>query len=68
MQYNLDFKNLPNNINEILKENNSTLIGIRDLFISDDKVFISMMVKNEDGVTINLYYADLNLKKINHDN
>ena len=62
---NLDFKNLPNNINEILKENNSTLIGIRDLFISDDKVFISMMVKNEDGVTINLYYADLNLKKIN---
>ena len=62
---NLNFKNLPNNINEILKENNSTLIGIRDLFISDNKVFISMMVKNEDGVTINLYYADLNLKKIN---
>ena len=62
---NLNFKNLPNNINEILKENNSTLIGIRDLFISDNKVFISMMVKNENGVTINLYYADLNLKKIN---
>ena len=62
---NLDFKNLPNNINEILKEDNSTLIGIRDLFISDNKVFISMMVKNENGVTINLYYADLNLKKIN---
>ena len=62
---NLDFKNLPNNINEILKENNSTLIGIRDLFISDNKVFISMMVKNENGITINLYYADLNLKKIN---
>ncbi len=62
---NLNFKNLSNNINEILKENNSSLIGIRDLFISDNKVFISMMIKNKNGVTINLYYADLNLKKIN---
>ena len=61
----LNFKSLPNNINEILKENNSTLIGIRDLFISNNKVFISMMIKNKNGVTINLYCADLNFKKIN---
>ena len=61
----LDFKNLPNNINEILSKNNSTLIGIRDLFISNNKVLISMMIKNENGITINLYTANLNLEKIN---
>ena len=62
---NLDFKNLPNNIYEILSKNNSTLIGIRDLFISNNKIFISMMIKNENGITINLYNANLNLEKIN---
>ncbi len=61
----LDFKNLPNNINEILVKSNSTLIGIRDLFIINNKVFISMMTRNENGITINLYNGDLNLKKIN---
>ena len=61
----LDFKNLPNNINEILSKNNSTLIGIRDLFISNNKILISMMIKNENGITINLYTANLNLEKIN---
>ena len=62
---NLDFKNLPNNIYEILSKNNSTLIGIRDLFISNNKIFISMMIKNENGITINLYNANFNLEKIN---
>ncbi len=61
----LQFKDLPNNINEILEENNSILIGIRDLFIHNNQIFISMMIKNFKGITINLYKADLNLERIN---
>ena len=61
----LKFKDLPNNINEILNENNYQLFGIRDLYFQNDQVFISMMVKNENGITINIYKADLNFDKIN---
>ena len=61
----LNFTNLPNNINEILNQNNSELIGIRDLFIDNDKILISMMTKDERGVTIDIYMADLNYKKLN---
>ena len=61
----LKFKELPNNINEILEENNLQLIGIRDLFFYNNQIFISMMIKNENGITINIYNADLNYKKIN---
>ena len=61
----LKFKELPNNINEILEENNLQLIGIRDLFFYNNQIFISMMIKSEDGITINVYNANLNYKKIN---
>ena len=61
----LEFKNLPNNINEILKENNLQLIGIRDLYLKDNQVFISMVIQNKDKITINLYKAKLNYEKIN---
>lgn len=60
----LDFKILPNNISLMLKKNNFELIGIRDLYFQDDQVFISMMIKNDKGITINIYNADLNLKKL----
>jgi len=61
----LEFKNLPNNINEILEENNFQLIGIRDLYFHENQVFISMIIKNKNGVTINLYKANFNYDKIN---
>ena len=61
----LKFEDLPNNINEILQESNSQLIGIRDLFFFNNQVFISMIIKNENGITINLYNGDLNYEKIN---
>ncbi len=61
----LNFKELPNNINQILEENNLQLIGIRDLFFYNNQIFISMMIKSENGITINIYNADLNYKKIN---
>ena len=61
----LKFKDLPNNINEIIKKNNLKLIGIRDLFIHNNQIFITMLVKNDQGTTINLYKANLNYEKIN---
>ena len=61
----LGFKNLPNNISQILEQNNSKLIGIRDLFFFNDQIYISMMIKKDDAITINLYRANLNFEKIN---
>lgn len=63
----LNFKNIPNNINEIISKKNSKLIGIRDLFIQDNKIFISMMTEDQKGITINIYVADINYKKLNFD-
>jgi len=60
----LNYKNLSNNILEILKKGKFELIGIRDLHFVNEKVFISMLVKNQRGITINLYEADLNYEKL----
>ena len=62
---NLNFTDIPNNIDDILKEGNFKLIGIRDLFIFNNQIIISMLVKDEKGITINLYEADFDLNKIN---
>ena len=62
---NLDFKDIPNNIDDILRKDNLKLIGIRDLFIFNDQIIISMLTEDDQGITINLYEADFNLKKIN---
>ncbi len=63
----LDQKEVDNNIDEILIKSNSELIGIRDLFIENNKMYISMISKNTKGITINAYSADINFKKINFD-
>ena len=63
----LNQKKIANNIDDILKKNNSELVGIRDLFVEDNKMFISLISKNSKGITINAYSADINLKKINFD-
>tara|TARA_B110000438_G_C15809412_1_gene648931 strand:- start:888 stop:2261 length:1374 start_codon:yes stop_codon:yes gene_type:complete len=60
----LNQKEIANNIDNILKKSNSELIGIRDLFAEDNKIFISLISKNSKGLTINAYSADINLKKI----
>ena len=62
---NLNFTDIPNNIDDILREGNFKLIGIRDLFIFNNQIIISMLVKDEKGITINLYEADFDLNKIN---
>jgi len=54
-----------NNIQSIINENNSKLIGIRDLFVEDEKIYISLISKNLKGFTIDAYRADLNFEKLN---
>ena len=56
---------IDNNIKTLLKENNYKLIGIRDLLIEDEKIYISIIFKNSQGISINAYRADLNLKNLN---
>ena len=56
---------IPNNIKNILKKNNFELIGIRDLFIEDGEIYISVIFKNLKGLSINAYRADINFEKLN---
>ena len=56
---------IPNNIQNIINENNAKLIGIRDLFVEEGKVYISLISKNLKGFTIDAYRADLSFEKLN---
>ena len=60
----LNFQNLPNNINQILESQNLELIGIRDLYFHNEKIFISLMTKGINGITLDIYNADLNYEKL----
>ena len=53
-----------NNLKNILEKNNSRLIGIRDLYFEDNKIYISMLLENERGITINAYQAKLNYENL----
>ena len=48
-----------------MRKNKSELIGIRDLFIEDGKVYISLISKNLKGFTIDAYRANLNFESLN---
>ena len=56
---------IPNNIQSIINENNVKLIGIRDLFVEEEKIYISLIFKNFKGLSINAYRADLDFEKLN---
>jgi len=56
---------IPNNIQSIINENNSKLIGIRDLFVEDENIYISLIFKNLKGLSINVYKADINFEELN---
>ena len=58
-------KKIDNNLEQILKRYNSDLVGIRDLFYEDKKIYISMIHKNNKGYSINFYVADINYEKLN---
>tara|TARA_Y100000590_G_scaffold440152_1_gene565202 strand:- start:656 stop:2014 length:1359 start_codon:yes stop_codon:yes gene_type:complete len=65
LKHQLNQKEISNNINDILAENNFDLIGIRDLFLDEGKIYISLIFKSPKGFSINAYRADVNFKKLN---
>ena len=60
----LNYQKLDNNISEFLKEKELELIGIRDLHFHNDQVLISLITKSDKGITIDIYGAELNFKKL----
>ncbi len=63
----LNFTKIKNNISEIISQNNLELIGIRDLYIYNDKIFISMITKNQSGITMDIYQASINYNELEFD-
>lgn len=55
---------IPNNIKEILDKNMYEPMGIRDLFIQDKKVYISLYFKTLEGNSMNIYHANLDFNKL----
>ena len=56
--------NIKNNIEKFLISKNYELIGIRDLFIEGEDIYISLLHKDNKGFTINIYKAKFNLTNI----
>ena len=61
----LDQKEIPNNLQNLLKKNNLEFVGLRDLFIQDNKVYVSCVFKDKNGYSFNIYRANLNYKELN---
>ena len=61
----LNQKNIPNNISSIINNNNYEPMGIRDVYIENDKIYISLYFKTADRYSMNIYSADLNFNKLN---
>ena len=57
--------NISNNLEDYLKKNDLKLIGIRDLLVDDGFVYISLIHRDNKGITINVYKASLNFDKLN---
>jgi glucose/arabinose dehydrogenase len=60
----LNQKEIKNNILSYLNQNNYELVGIRDLFVEDNYVYISLQHKDTKGFTINVYRAALNFEEL----
>ena len=58
----LDQFEIPNNISTYLKSNNYQMIGIRDLFFDDGDIYISILHKDDKGITINVLKAKYNFE------
>ena len=56
--------NIPNNIRSLLKQKKKEFYGVRDLFIEDNYVYISLKYKENDRFTIDIYRAELNFKNL----
>ena len=55
-------KKLNSNLKELALENNFKFYGVRDLLYDDGKIYISMILENSNGFTMNIYEADYNLQ------
>ena len=61
----LDQKVIDSNLDEIVKEENFKLIGLRDLLIDEDKLYISVILQDEnENYTISILSSKFNINKL----
>jgi len=58
----LNQKTIKNNIKQLAVENKFKFLGVRDILFDEDKIYISMLLKNSNGFSMNIYVADYNLE------
>lgn len=58
-------KKISSNLLEVISESNKAFFGVRDLFYFQNKIYLSIIVKNEKGYSFDIYFADLNLDNLN---
>jgi hypothetical protein len=58
-------KKINSNLNELISNENYTLVGIRDLLVDDNKVYISVILKNfNDMYTISILSSDISFEEL----
>ena len=57
----LNQKEIKTNIKDLASEQNFEFFGVRDILYDENKIYISMILKNSKGFTMNVYEADYNL-------
>tara|TARA_B100001564_G_scaffold38419_1_gene27781 strand:+ start:371 stop:1726 length:1356 start_codon:yes stop_codon:yes gene_type:complete len=60
----LEQTEIPNNISSYLKSNDYQMIGIRDLFYDEGNIYISILHRDNKGITINVLKAKYNFEKL----
>ncbi len=60
----LEQKEIKTNIKRLALENNFEFFGVRDILYDQNKIYISMILKNSKGFTMNIYEADYNLENL----
>jgi glucose/arabinose dehydrogenase len=56
---------IESNIKNLLSNNKDEFFGVRDILYDDEKIYITAIIKNNNGFTLNVYEADLNLDYLN---
>ncbi len=60
----LEQKEIKTNIKRLALKNNFEFYGVRDILYDQNKIYISMIIKNSKGFTMNIYEADYNLENL----
>jgi hypothetical protein len=61
----LDQKIIKNNIEKLALKNEFEFLGVRDILFDDGMIYITMILKNSSGYTMNIYVANYNLEYLN---